>query len=238
MDVRDAFGQAKALPSSVLLHRLRADEEAPWIDLGPGGLTVRKLANMLREYDISPANHRWEDGTETKGYLRMDFHDAWSRSVPEHVPAGGAGSTVPGVAAQVTAGRHRALGRHKRPGPPIRPTPDQPRDGWDGWGRTRREERPMKTPRERPADATTADPFAALPVLISVPRAADILGLSRATAYRLAATEELPVRRLAGRVYVITARLSAFVNGDSRAVMTYTRPASRRTGSSSVAARR
>ena len=82
MDVRDALGQAKALPSSVLLHRLRADEEAPWIDLGPGGLTVRKLANMLREYDTSPANHRWEDDTQTKGYLRMDFHDAWSRHAP------------------------------------------------------------------------------------------------------------------------------------------------------------
>jgi hypothetical protein len=88
MDVRDAFRPARALPSSVLLNRLRGDEEAPWIDLGPGGLTVRKLANMLREYDISPSNHRWEDGTQTKGYLRMDFHDAWSRYCPEHVPLG------------------------------------------------------------------------------------------------------------------------------------------------------
>jgi predicted DNA-binding transcriptional regulator AlpA len=65
----------------------------------------------------------------------------------------------------------------------------------------------------RAATART-DPFEGLPVLISVPRAAHLLGLSRATAYRLAATDVLPVRRLAGRVYVITGRLAAFVEGD------------------------
>ena len=83
MDVRDAFGPAKALPSRVLLDRLRWDEEAPWSDLGVGGLTIRKLAHMLREYDITPTNHRWEDGTQSKGYLRLDFTDAWSRYCPD-----------------------------------------------------------------------------------------------------------------------------------------------------------
>ncbi|PPK90847.1 helix-turn-helix protein [Kineococcus xinjiangensis] len=57
-------------------------------------------------------------------------------------------------------------------------------------------------------------PFDGLPVLISVPRAALILGLSRASAYRLAASGALPTRRLAGRVYVVTAKLAAFVNGE------------------------
>jgi excisionase family DNA binding protein len=44
-----------------------------------------------------------------------------------------------------------------------------------------------------------------LPLLIPVPRAATMLGISRASAYRLAASGELPSRRLGGRVYVITA---------------------------------
>jgi excisionase family DNA binding protein len=46
-----------------------------------------------------------------------------------------------------------------------------------------------------------------LPLLLAVPRAAQLLGISRAAAYRLAAAGELPVRRLGGRVYVVTAGL-------------------------------
>jgi predicted DNA-binding transcriptional regulator AlpA len=52
----------------------------------------------------------------------------------------------------------------------------------------------------------------ALPALISVPRAAEILGLSRASAYRYAASGELPTKRLGGRVYVITARIRSLLD--------------------------
>jgi hypothetical protein len=45
-----------------------------------------------------------------------------------------------------------------------------------------------------------------LPALLTVPRAARLLGISRASAYRYAASGDLPVRRLGGRVYVVTAR--------------------------------
>ncbi|MCP9276584.1 MULTISPECIES: helix-turn-helix domain-containing protein [Mycolicibacterium] len=53
--------------------------------------------------------------------------------------------------------------------------------------------------------------FDELPLLIAVPHAAEILGISRALAYRLAATGELPSRRLGGRVYVVTSELRDFV---------------------------
>ena len=56
-----------------------------------------------------------------------------------------------------------------------------------------------------------ADPFEGLPVLVAVPVAAKLLGLSRSTAYRLALSGELPVRRLGGRMYVVTARLRELV---------------------------
>jgi excisionase family DNA binding protein len=49
--------------------------------------------------------------------------------------------------------------------------------------------------------------FDELPLLLAVPRAAQLLGISRAAAYRLAAAGELPARRLGGRVYVVTAGL-------------------------------
>ncbi|GAB4961434.1 hypothetical protein MAHJHV55_16090 [Mycobacterium avium subsp. hominissuis] len=49
--------------------------------------------------------------------------------------------------------------------------------------------------------------FNELPLLLAVPRAAELLGISRAAGYRLAASGELPIRRLGGRVYVVTAGL-------------------------------
>jgi predicted DNA-binding transcriptional regulator AlpA len=54
-----------------------------------------------------------------------------------------------------------------------------------------------------------------LPALISVPRAAELIGLSRASAYRFAASGDLPTRRLGGRVYVVTSRLMSFINDES-----------------------
>lgn len=54
-------------------------------------------------------------------------------------------------------------------------------------------------------------PFEGLPALISVPRAAQLLGLSRSAAYRYASAGELPVRRMGGRVFVVTARLQQMV---------------------------
>jgi hypothetical protein len=53
--------------------------------------------------------------------------------------------------------------------------------------------------------------FNELPLLLAVPRAAALLGISRAAGYRLAASGELPVRRLGGRVYVVTAGLRELV---------------------------
>ena len=49
--------------------------------------------------------------------------------------------------------------------------------------------------------------FNELPLLLAVPRAAELLGISRAAAYRLVSTGELPVRRLGGRVYIVTSGL-------------------------------
>jgi excisionase family DNA binding protein len=46
-----------------------------------------------------------------------------------------------------------------------------------------------------------------LPLLIPVPRAAELLGISRSAAYRCAASGELPTAHLGGRVYIVTARL-------------------------------
>lgn len=54
-----------------------------------------------------------------------------------------------------------------------------------------------------------------LPALISVPQAAKILGLKRSSAYRYAASGELPVKRFSGRVYVITAKIRPLIDGSN-----------------------
>lgn len=51
-----------------------------------------------------------------------------------------------------------------------------------------------------------------LPMLIPVPRAAQLLGISRSAAYRCAACGDLPTAHLGGRVYVITARLQELLS--------------------------
>ena len=60
----------------------------------------------------------------------------------------------------------------------------------------------------------TASPseLAGLPMLIPVPRAAQLLGISRSAAYRCAACGDLPTTQLGGRVYVITARLQELLS--------------------------
>jgi excisionase family DNA binding protein len=51
------------------------------------------------------------------------------------------------------------------------------------------------------------------PALISVSRAAELLGLKRASAYRYAAAGELPVKRLGGRIFIITAEIRSLIVG-------------------------
>ncbi|MFS2293762.1 MAG: DUF3631 domain-containing protein [Actinomadura sp.] len=80
-DCRTAFGTDTALPTAVLLDRLKADPEAPWNDYGPNGLTAMKLGTLLREYEIRSDTIRFQTG-QAKGYRRADFADAWARYCP------------------------------------------------------------------------------------------------------------------------------------------------------------
>jgi hypothetical protein len=87
-DCRAAFGTADAIPTAVLLDRLKADPEAPWADHGGTGLTPMRLGSLLKEYDINSCNIRFPGG-QAKGYQRAAFVDAWRRycSDPEGEPS-------------------------------------------------------------------------------------------------------------------------------------------------------
>jgi predicted DNA-binding transcriptional regulator AlpA len=67
------------------------------------------------------------------------------------------------------------------------------------------------------SDQAEHDAFAELPLLIPVPRAAQLLGISRAAAYRFASAGDLPTKRLGRRVYVVTGKLREFLTTDGEA---------------------
>jgi excisionase family DNA binding protein len=68
---------------------------------------------------------------------------------------------------------------------------------------------------EHVSNASGGDRWDSLPLLLSVPNAADLLGIGRSAGYRLADSGELPVKRMGGRVYVVTARLRAMLEQES-----------------------
>jgi hypothetical protein len=77
-DCRAAFGDSEALPTAVLLERLKADIEAPWATYQNNGLTAMKLGFLLRDFDIRSDTIRFDTG-QAKGYQRTAFADAWAR---------------------------------------------------------------------------------------------------------------------------------------------------------------
>ncbi|SDJ21820.1 Protein of unknown function [Actinokineospora alba] len=83
VDCHAAFGRDAALPTALMLERLKGDPEAPWATHGPIGLTAAKLGALLREYDIRSSNVRFPNGTQAKGYQRAHFTDAWARYCPD-----------------------------------------------------------------------------------------------------------------------------------------------------------
>ncbi|GAA4667187.1 hypothetical protein GCM10023324_18310 [Streptomyces youssoufiensis] len=88
-DVRRVFeqeGHREALRSQDLLASLLQDAEAPWAEYGTKGLNAYHLANLLRDFGISPANHRFENGRQAKAYARNQFLDAWARYCPDPAP--------------------------------------------------------------------------------------------------------------------------------------------------------
>jgi predicted DNA-binding transcriptional regulator AlpA len=66
-------------------------------------------------------------------------------------------------------------------------------------------------------EARPDDPFDGLPLLIPVPRAAKLLGISRAAAYRFASAGQLPTKRLGRRIYVVSAKLREFIETEDEA---------------------
>jgi hypothetical protein len=125
LDIHAAFADLDAIPTALLLQRLKADSEAPWIDYGHNGLTPKKLGDLLREYDIASHNVRFPESGQAKGYLRADFTDAWQRYCPTLASPASETDHLPAVAAPATVESGGVI----RPSRPNRPRAGQARDG-------------------------------------------------------------------------------------------------------------
>lgn len=77
-DLRVVFGDADAMPTTEMLTRLHAMDDAPWGDLKGKPLDSRGLGYRLRQYGIKSGTVRVGIGT-AKGYKREHLHDAWGR---------------------------------------------------------------------------------------------------------------------------------------------------------------
>ena len=82
-DIRVEFQRTAEdwLATSVLLEHLTHDDDAPWGDLKGKPLDARRLAKMLRIYNVRPSKIR--DGeTTVRGYRHSDLADAFGRYLP------------------------------------------------------------------------------------------------------------------------------------------------------------
>jgi hypothetical protein len=97
-DIRRIFDEdgVDCILSAVLVERLKADPEAPWVDWRRGkGLTQNSLATLLGGRICSETVHPSRD-VHGKGYKRSRFEDDWARYLPAENPSsfpeGGVGS--------------------------------------------------------------------------------------------------------------------------------------------------
>lgn len=83
---------------------------------------------MLRDFGISPANHRFENGRQAKAYARNQFLDAWARYCPDPAQA------APAPVHEFAPARPT---QSKPPAPPAGALPVGPPGGTTGPKRTR-----------------------------------------------------------------------------------------------------
>lgn len=96
----EAHGNPEALSSLDLVTALLQDSDAPWAEHGANGLNAYHLGRMLRDFDIRPANYRFDKGRQAKGYARNRFLDSWARHCPDLTETAPAHDATPARPAQ------------------------------------------------------------------------------------------------------------------------------------------
>jgi hypothetical protein len=77
-DLRTIFSDRVAMATTELIEALINLDESPWADMKGKPLDSRRLARLLKPYEIAPKPIRI--GADVfRGYERKDLHDAWAR---------------------------------------------------------------------------------------------------------------------------------------------------------------
>jgi hypothetical protein len=94
-DIRNVFMGDDLVPTTDLIKRLIALDEAPWSDLRGKPLTPNYLSQQLKPFGVTSKNVRTNESV-LKGYTREGFAEAWSRYLP---PLKGTSSPIAATAA-------------------------------------------------------------------------------------------------------------------------------------------
>jgi hypothetical protein len=94
-DIRNVFMNENLLPTTDLISRLVALDEAPWGALRGKPITPNYLSRQLRFFEVTSKNVRQGESV-LKGYTRESFADPWSRYLP---PPQGSSSPIAATAA-------------------------------------------------------------------------------------------------------------------------------------------
>ena len=85
-DIRKLFTErgTDRLTSKEIVEKLVAMEERPWPEYGRSGkpITTRKVAHLLRKFDIVPGTVRISGGGTARGYKLKTFEEAFKRYLP------------------------------------------------------------------------------------------------------------------------------------------------------------
>jgi hypothetical protein len=80
-DLKIVFGDREKMWTSEILDGLLTLDESPWGDLKGKPLDSRKLAYMLKNYEVEPEQVRVGEKNQ-RGYTREKLFDAWLRYLP------------------------------------------------------------------------------------------------------------------------------------------------------------
>jgi hypothetical protein len=101
-DLREVFGGAERLATSVILERLHNLPESSWRDIRGKALDDRGLSWRLKKYGVKPKSLRL-NGSVLRGYEAADLADAFARYLP-----------YPGTSATSATGAERYGKRYRK----------------------------------------------------------------------------------------------------------------------------
>jgi hypothetical protein len=82
-DLKDVFGERDHMSTDEIIKQLCDMEEAPWGDMRGKAVDPRKLATLLKPYEVKSKAVRI-GGKTLRGYAREDLWDSWIRYLDGH----------------------------------------------------------------------------------------------------------------------------------------------------------